>query len=644
MSGKFLVRASALSLAMFLVACGGDDSSSSLSGITDQNGSDTGTGDSTSGGDNDGTIDGEVIVGSLRLSASPVQIGTGNNIESTIIAFGKDADNVLLTGVPVAFSVNNDAALAASTVETDSNGRAINTLSSPSNAQNRVAVVTAKMGDKEASIAITISGTSLSLEGPASISAGDTSPFTAILEDSLNTGVALEQISISNTNTQNQLTWETDTTSDDGRVTFNYLANQAGTDTITVSAFSGDNVISSSKQVAVADNSFAFTTPASDEVAIDTPTTMTLSWEENGAPVSGETVEFFNSRGTIVGATQNTTNGAGNASVIVESATAGPAVLQAKATDPTTGLEISTEKRFEFVATTPAGLYIQSDRTQLEANESSRLTAVVRDSAGNLVKNQTVAFKILNDVSSGNLFPPSATTNSLGRASTTFTAGSSPSGRDQVEIGAEVATLSETFTLTVSGGASRLTIGTGNEIMEADSDHYKKPWSVFVSDVNGQPVENAEVELAVIPVSFGKGQFVLTDTTGNGAPNVWDPVRAATCPSEDINRNGILDTTETDVNGNGQLDPTNEAVIATASNMTDQEGAVHFDITYPQSSCGWTDVLIEARTRVSGTEYSESATITLSCSSGDLLDIEVTPPSFNGGSKYGKTADCNTID
>lgn len=250
----------------------------------------------------------------------------------------------------------------------------------------------------------------------------------------------------------------------------------------------------------------------------------------------------------------------------------------------------------------------------------------------------------MSDVSSGTLYPPQATTNSLGRASTTFTAGASASGRDEIEIGAEVGTLTESIGLTVSGGASRLTIGTGNQITEPDTDHYSKPWSVFVSDVNGQPIEDAEVELSVIPVSFGKGEFVLADTDGDGEPDTWSPNRAVTCPSEDINQNGILDSTETDVNNNGKLDPTNEAVVTTEDNLTDQEGAVHFNITYPQSSCAWTDVLIEARTRVSGTEYSESATVTLSCSSEDLLDLTVTPPSFNGGSKYGKTADCTTTD
>ncbi|WP_342631837.1 Ig-like domain-containing protein [Marinobacter alkaliphilus] len=642
MSGKFLARASALSLAFVLAACGGDDSSSSLSGVSDQTGNGSGTpgsgnGDSSSGGTDDG-----ITVGSLRLSASPVQLGTGDTAESTIIAFAKDADNILLTGVPVAFSVDNDAALAAKVVETDENGRAVNTLTSPSNAQNRVATVTAKIGDQEATIAITINGTNLSLEGPASVSAGDTPQFTATLENSQNTGVALEQIAISNSNPQNQLTWETNTTSDNGTVTFNYIANQAGTDTITVSAFSGENTITSTKEVTVADNTFSFTGPAGDEIDIDTLTTVTLTWEENGTPISGQPVQFFSSRGSIIGASQVSTDGAGNASVTVESQTAGPAIIQAKATDPSTSLEISTDKRFEFVATTPSALNIQADRTQLQANESSRLTAVVRDNAGNLVKNQTVSFKILSDVSSGNLFPPAVTTNSLGRASTTFTAGASPSGRDQVEIGAEVGALNETFELTVSGGASRLTIGTGNEITEPDSDHYSKPWSVFVSDVNGQPVENAEVELAVIPVSFGKGEFIQVDTDGDGELDTWSPDRLITCPSEDINRNGILDATEVDVNGNGKLDPTNEAVVTTADNQTDQDGAVHFDIKYPQSSCAWTEVLIEARTRVSGTEYKESATVTLSCSSEDLLNLEVTPPSFNGGSKYGKTADCST--
>lgn len=648
MSGKFLARASALSLAVFLAACGGDENSTPIVNVN------TGQDDTTTGGgaadptppeqNEDPNTDPGFTVGSLRLSASPVQMGTSENSEATIVAFAKDQDNILLAGIPIEFSVDNDAALAQKIVETNDRGQATNILTTSANAQNRVATVTAKAGEQQANIAISISGTSLALDGPASISKSDTAQFFATLQDSNSKGVALEQIEIENTNSANTVMWGTNTTTDDGRVSFSYTANASGTDTISVTAFSGDNQITTTRDITISDNTFKFALPTTSEIPIDAPADITLTWEENGTPVANENVTFFSSRGTITSPKTTTTDANGNAIVTVSSPTSGPTVIEAKALDPATNLEISTQRQYEFVATTPASLTLQPDRTQLEAKEASRITAVVRDADGNLVKNQTVSFAITADVSSGTLFPPSAVTNSLGRASTTFTAGDSPTGRDAVMISSSVASIEEVVELTVSGGASRLTIGTGNELSEPDSDHYTKDWVVYVTDVNGEPVKDAEVELSVIPVSYGKGEFVLTDSDGDGTPDVWDPVRAVTCPSEDINRNGSFDSTEVDINGNGKLDPTNEAVVTSSQSETDSDGAKHFGITYPQSSCAWTDVLIEARTSVAGTEYRESATITLSCSSEDLLDTEVTPPSFNGGSKYGKTSDCTTID
>src|SRR5690554_727086 len=647
MSGKFLARASALSLALFLAACGGGDDGTPLSGVggssspgsgnptpTDPDSPDNGNPDEPGG----------VSVGALQLRASPVQMGTNAGAEATVVAFAKDQDNILLAGIPIEFSVDNDAALRQKTVETDELGQAINYVTSPANTQNRVAIVTARAGGQEAVVAISISGTTLNLEGPASISRGDEASFYATLQDSSSRGIALEQIAIDNVNSANVPRWGTDITSDDGRVSFSYQANAVGTDTITVTAFSGSHAITASRDVTISDSTFKLSQPSESELPIGTPATLTLQWEENGTPISGEEVNFFSSRGTITSPTAVTTDGAGEATVIITSPTAGPAVVEARAVDPATGKEITTQRQFEFIATAPASITLQPDRTQLEAKEAARITAVVRDSDGNLVKNQTVSFAIAADVSSGSLYPPSAVTNSLGRASTTFTAGDSPTGRDAVEISSAVAGLSETVALTVSGGASRLTIGTGNELNEPDSDHYAKDWVVFVSDVNGSPVPGVEVELSVLPVSYGKGEFVPADTDGDGTADIWEPVRQVTCPSEDINRNGFLDPDEVDVNGNGKLDPTNEAIVFSALEETDLDGSKHFEIMYPQSSCAWTDVLIEARANVDGTEYSESAVVTLACASEDLLDLQVTPPSFNGGSKYGKTADCTTTE
>jgi len=637
MSGKLLARASALSLALFLAACGGDDSSSNLSGID--------PGDTTGDQAGDGSDQDAVRnVGSLVLTATPVNMGTSEDAQSNIVVFVKDKNNGLMSEVPVSFSVDSNATLAASEVETDENGRAENILTTPADARNRSATVTATVGTVKRTIGIGITGTTLTLTGPNSMAVNSSQDFIATLEDSNGDGVVLEQLSINNENSGNSLGLASGVTTDSGEVRFSYNAATAGEDRITVTAFSGSSTLTATQVISISDNEFSLSGPGNGEIRINTPTNVTLNWNEGGTPITGQSVTFYATRGNIVSQNPRSTDANGNATIQVSSATAGPVTVTAQAVNPSSGQVIEARQDFEFVATTPASLTLQADRTQLKGNESSRLTAVVRDINGNLVKNRDVAFKITQDVSAGTLSQARATTNSLGRASVTFTAGPSPTGRDQSVVTATVGAISEDMELTVSGGASRLTIGTGNEILEPDPDHYAKDWSVFVTDVNGQPAEGANVELSVLPVSYGKGFYIQVDTDGDGEPDLWVPNRVATCPSEDINRNGFRDPGEPDVNGNGILDPTNDAVVTASGNQTNAEGAVHFQLVYPQSNCSWADVLVEARANVDGSEYKETARVTLSCSAEDLTNMDASPPSIQGGSKYGQTADCSTTD
>src|SRR5690554_4925612 len=89
MSGKFLARASALSLAVFFAACGGGDDGSPLSGLQDNAAPDANGGGTTADPtpptqNEDPNTELDFTVGSLRLSASPVQMGTSENSEATI--------------------------------------------------------------------------------------------------------------------------------------------------------------------------------------------------------------------------------------------------------------------------------------------------------------------------------------------------------------------------------------------------------------------------------------------------------------------------------------------------------------------------------------------------------------------------------
>nr|WP_136633768.1 hypothetical protein [Marinobacter sp. DS40M8] len=128
-----------------------------------------------------------------------------------------------------------------------------------------------------------------------------------------------------------------------------------------------------------------------------------------------------------------------------------------------------------------------------------------------MVKNQEISFRILEDGSGGNLSSSLDVTDSQGRASTIYTAGSNTSGRDGVEIEAVVdGSISDTVTLTVARQALRLAIGTGNEIEEPDSVRYVKEYVAIVTDANGAPVENANIELSALPVGYRKGSYAVS--------------------------------------------------------------------------------------------------------------------------------------
>ncbi|BEH13438.1 Ig-like domain-containing protein [Marinobacter shengliensis] len=639
MSGKFLARASALSLAFLLAACGGDDSSTPLAGGGNQQNNDspdTGTG---GGVDTDGDGVPDTTIGSLRISASPVQMGTSEASVSEILVFARDANNVLAENVLINFSVDSDATLQVTRSTTDETGTAEARLSTRQNPKNRPATVTATAGGLEASIMVNITGTTLSLNGPTNISAGNAGTYTAVLLDSEGNGIPLEIVSIDSPLT-NPGTLNTD---DEGEAAFTLQSNTAGSYPVEISAFSGQSSLSASLEVNVSDSDFRFTNPMpGSEVPINSPSNLTFSWEENSSGVAGETISISLSRGLIDGGLsfQGTTDANGEISTTITSDSAGPATIVAR--NEASGLE--TKMNFEFVATVPDSLVVQASQTQVKPNEQSRITAVVRDANNNLVKNQRVLFNIQEGY--GNLSTPDAVTDSLGRASTVFTAGSSGNGSDGTVITAALESdnsIQDQALLTVSDGPLRLSIGTGNTIQEENSATYLKEWVVFVSDANGQPIPDADVELSVLPSRYFKGVWVPGICGTGTEPNCWVADVTASCPAEDINRNGQLDAGE-DVNSSGKLEPTNEAVAVANSNASADDGAYGFNLKYPQSACRWTEVTVQAKVSVRGSEFSESATTTLSCLASDLNNLDVTPPAISGGSRYGQSTSCFDAD
>ncbi|WP_417500878.1 Ig-like domain-containing protein [Marinobacter sp.] len=629
MSGKFLARVLALSLALFLVACGGgDDSSTPLAG----------GGGSGNGG---GTPDEVANVGSVQLLASPVQIGTSSGATSTLTALVKDPNGILLPGVPVQFSVNNNGTLRVDNPTTDESGTATAILSTSDDARNRTNTVSVSAGGKSDSVEITILGSSISIAGPSAVSLGDSVNYRITLSDGNGDGISNQSVTVT---TNTSTVTSSNLTTNDGVVDIQLNAETSGEDVITVSAFSGESRVEATKTISISPESFVFASPAAaTEINLNTPQTITLNWESDNVPVDGRTVRFSSTRGTLQPADGLATLSNGQASVRISSNISGPTTITATTLD--SGL--STERTFEFVAVTANAIDVQATKTQLDLGETTEVLAVVRDQNNNLVKNQLVNFQIIADGSSGNLSSSTGLTDSLGRVSTTYTAGQSISARNGVVIRASAAdnsSVAGTLSMTVARRALRVVIGTGNSIQEPDEASYLKEFVAIVTDANGAPVESAVVELSVLPVGYAKGRWI-DDTFSKfwrrvitSVPSGNPPEVSGFCPNEDLNKNGILDSGE-DFNRDGILTPTNPATTTVSSLVTQSDGSGQFSIKYPQSVCGWVETQITATVRVGGTESIENYDFSLSCAADDLIIQDGDPP---GGqtSLYGTGTSC----
>ena len=366
----------------------------------------------------------------------------------------------------------------------------------------------------------------------------------------------------------NTLTPTTVTTDSTGGATVTVTAGVAGTDTIQASALGA----TATAILAISSANFSFTAPPQGtEVNLNALQSVTLHWDEAGVPQAGCMIDFFATRGrlttnpvtcpvTPVSTVRVTTNASGNATVNICSDNAGATIISAVpllGAGPLCLTTPSSQLNLEFVATTVDSLAVQAFPTTLGVNsppsredQRSVITAVARDARGNLVKDQRVSFS-LDDVSGGRIEPPEAVTDSFGRASATYIAGPTASAQNGVIVTASIGAVTGMVRLTVAQQPFFVILGTGNTIATPDPTRYAQPYSVLVTDANGNPVANATVELNVLPTRYQKGFYTLVFNSA-GTCTGWgkaltiaglaDPDDAdRACNSEDLNRNGVLD-------------------------------------------------------------------------------------------------------
>lgn len=591
--------------------------------------------------------------------------------------------------------INN---VSGTTGLSDANGIVTAKLNLGGNKLNRNIAISATADAASDTNSVRVTGTTLSVSGSTSLSLNKTATLTYTLSDSAANGIAGITLSLAST-AANPLCVRasasasctpsaakvTGKTNSSGQLTVDLLANQTispsdSTDTVTASVTGLTDMDPLVSKLTITSAKFGFTDTsptlgtgaASKEIPIGKTATVSIAWTDRGKAVANTPVNFSITRGTITPATGiAVTDAAGNASVTVSSALAGPATVTAAGTPatPTDAAPVATLEGIAFVSQSAANVTVQavpgtvavSTGAATQTNNTATITATVRDGDGlnaNLVKNAGITFA-LTDQTGGTISSGVARTDINGRASVTYTAGAISSAANGVSIRATVTDITGVGTLptpissgvpgfpdtalTVANQPLLVRLGTDNKVASIpDTPNNQKVYAAVVTDASGNASIGTKVRFALRPGRYAKGTFVL----GIGTGGVWTQnfttknpyvIGNGECANEDTNFNGILDTLE-DHNGNGVLDPGNAVASVSQEAVTDSSGIALATITYPKDHSYWVEVTLEARTGVVGNDPPTSTTFFLPGPASDYNDSQVAPPGVR--SPYGVSNDC----
>lgn len=592
----------------------------------------------------------------LRVLSNVNSINTGGTDVANITALVTDGNNNALADTAVIFS-STGGVLQNITPATNENGEASATLKLPQDFQNQDIIVTVTASTYSADVKVTALGSKLEVTGPDTLVLGDKAELVLSLTAGNGEPISNQVVDVTSS-VGNTIEPAIAVTDPDGRVSVS-VGTENSDDTLRLTALNG--TVTASHSFEVADDVLQFADSVRGaELPVAQENSIVVTWTSQGSPVVGRDLRFSTTAGEIVGSSTIRSNLAGQATVRLQSNSAGPAKISVEAADsskPKTSVDV------EFVATVPAKVAIDATSTRVHTRETSTLMALVTDINGNPVKNQTVDFTSV-DLKGGQLNPASAKSNSSGVASVTFTAGDNATEVNDISIEAKVkgTSFTDQLQLTVVKRVLNVTIGTSNEVLTKPlGTQYAMPFIVQVADGSGTPLENATVKLSIRPIHYGKGWMTHVDDDGfeydsnidNWTADHWSVASVSiTCETEDANGNRILDTGE-DFNNNGSLDPQDPAALAAVdgdeyatisggSLSTDKNGSGFFEMLYPASNSLWARVEITARAEALGAESEDSFRTNLPLPSSEINAKDEDPA--NRYSPYGTSLDCSNTD
>lgn len=636
------------------------------------------------------------VAGTIAIGTDKTSILTDNATTATLTATLVDSSNALMSGVDISFSTSSGN-LNASSATTDANGQATVTLRSGlANFSNRTALVTASVSGQAASIPILIQGSTLALTlSASSVAVGATTPVTATATatDAGGLGKSSQTIRFSigaaSTGT-GTLSAATLTTNASGIATpLTFTPTAAGTVVLTAEWLDATGAVTAtatqSIDVTATGTSFAITTPAVNPTALSTAGVQAIAvtvpaliagtgvFSVRLSATSGSLTASSPPTGPLSSILQTPVSNA-VAALYTAPANSGSVTVQVDALD-VSGTTLSSLTRTFVISATAASaaqIFLNASASTISPSSGSTIStltleATVRDAFSNAVGGAPVMFGLIGTTGSGETVSPAVvytnSTDSLGIASTTFSAGTLPTlasiyARSSIvgqvctgvmpdPIATETNLLCDTTELKVSSKAASITIGFGTTIEDtANSTQYKMPGSVLVVDSNGSAVAGETVTLTVFPARYRNGSIYAIQFW-NGTAFEWqcggpyDTLGNITSftDNEDINRNTILDdgTLAPAEDTTAPMTAAQTAALAIPDNMlispaqaaggavpmtvtTDSSGSATFYLQYPKSSAWFIEDEVTARVTVSGTESTAKINYTLPMSVSDAAN------------------------
>ncbi|RTL19827.1 MAG: hypothetical protein EKK52_11710 [Burkholderiales bacterium] len=607
-------------LALSLAACGGGSGNAGTPVIGPGSGA-----SSPSGAASAVAADLVVVLNKATMTNS----GT-DSITATVTSV--DANRVAVGGAPVSFKVeNSDRAIvsAAGTATNVTTGSLAATITQGDDSTPRPVKLTVTSGSVSRTVSfnilqnssptnpvandLTLELSSLSIDNSGSKTV--VAKATAVDANRVSLPGITVQLAVSDTT--GSIAVPSNQTDANGQVKGTISIGQDRTNrTVTVTATSGTLVRTAAFQVTGAKFTQATPLPAVVPVGTAAKVNFTLS-DSNSNPLAGVPISV-SAPGVTSQSGKTDLNGAFVFSYTAPNAP-GTLVITAQGggADPGTAtVTIPGGTTVVPVATTPLSktLNLSSNVVSVNTSQSNNqvsINAFFRDANNAPVPNVRVLFGASGDNQTGKIGSGNTTvlSDASGAASGTYAPGAVSSPTNGVTILAcwKVSDFAATdtaancaaaggqlltTTLTIVSNPVSISIGTDNTIsLGASTLTYVKKYVVLVVDSAGNPKPDVQITPSVDLGGFGKGFWKYNSVT-----QVWERnpdygslgLLAATCPNEDLNRNGVIDSGE-DVNGNLQLDPRKSDVSITlvGATKTDANGVAVLQLEYPQNIASW---------------------------------------------------------